>query len=169
MFCRELFRAIKTICIQQVCPLNPSFFLSLQVQYLFCCLDIIRCPFSIQVLPLLVTLVIRLVIIIMMLIRISNNSNNTTSPSFFLPPSLTYLYIRDFTDLESLSKGLQHLTCLEELVIVSCPKLRDLPVTLLPSLSRLSVDSSSPELRKKCHRNGKYWHIISQIPDYQLY
>ncbi|KAF5815557.1 putative leucine-rich repeat domain superfamily [Helianthus annuus] len=97
------------------------------------------------------------------------NSSNTTSPSFFLPPSLTYLYIRDFTDLESLSKGLQHLTCLEELVIVSCPKLRDLPVTLLPSLSRLSVDSSSPELRKKCHRNGKYWHIISQIPDHQLY
>ncbi|XP_076922849.1 putative disease resistance RPP13-like protein 1 [Bidens hawaiensis] len=99
----------------------------------------------------------------------TRNSKNTTS-SLFLPPSLAYLYIRDFTDLESLSTGLQHLTCLEELVIVSCPKLRDLPVTLLPSLSRLSVDSSSPELRKKCHnRNGKYRDIISQIPDHQLY
>ncbi|KAK1428585.1 hypothetical protein QVD17_17423 [Tagetes erecta] len=91
--------------------------------------------------------------------------NISTTSSFLLPSSLTYLYITDFMDIQSISIGLQHLTCLEELVIYSCPNLRDLPVTLLPSLSRFWV-KYCPKLRKKCHsRKGKYWPVISQIPD----
>ncbi|KAJ0715551.1 putative leucine-rich repeat domain superfamily [Helianthus annuus] len=83
--------------------------------------------------------------------------------------SLTKLYISDFMELESLAEGLQHLTCLKELVITVCPKLRDLPETLLPSLSSLRVIDSSLKLRKKCRsRNGKYWPIISQIPDLEI-
>ncbi|KAJ0611474.1 putative P-loop containing nucleoside triphosphate hydrolase, leucine-rich repeat domain superfamily [Helianthus annuus] len=96
--------------------------------------------------------------------KADDTRNTATTSSFLLPPSLTYLYISDFMDMESLSMGLQHLTCLEELVIISCPNLKDLPVTLLPSLSRFWVNYC-PKLRKKCSRKGKYWPIISQIPD----
>ncbi|KAM0051097.1 putative P-loop containing nucleoside triphosphate hydrolase, leucine-rich repeat domain superfamily [Helianthus debilis subsp. tardiflorus] len=96
--------------------------------------------------------------------KADDTRNTATTSSFLLPPSLTYLYISDFMDMESISMGLQHLTCLEELVIISCPNLKDLPVTLLPSLSRFWVNYC-PKLRKKCSRKGKYWPIISQIPD----
>ncbi|CAH1418307.1 unnamed protein product [Lactuca virosa] len=94
------------------------------------------------------------------------NRNNTTSSSFVVPPSLTLLQIHGFMELESVLEELHHLTCLEELLIRSCPKLRDLPEMLLPKLSRLWVDSSSLELRKKCGgRKAKYWPVVSQIPD----
>ncbi|KAK1413335.1 hypothetical protein QVD17_35107 [Tagetes erecta] len=86
-----------------------------------------------------------------------------TSSSFIIPPSLTFLQINGFMDLESISEGLQHLTCLEQLHIASCPNLRDLPETLLPLLSCLSVIFCS-KLQKKCGRTGKYHNIISQIP-----
>ena len=87
-----------------------------------------------------------------------------TSLSLLVPPSLAYLNVNGFMELESLSKGLQHLTCLEILMIDSCPKLRDLPETLLPLLSGLWV-LSCPKLEKRCHSNkGNYWPIISQIP-----
>ncbi|KAI3667574.1 hypothetical protein L6452_42640 [Arctium lappa] len=92
-------------------------------------------------------------------------SNSTTSLPFFLPSSLTFLEIFGFMDLESLSKGLQHLTCLEELVIISCPKLGDLPDTLLPLLSCLWV-GCCPKLQERCHsKKGNYWPVISGIPD----
>ncbi|KAI3683664.1 hypothetical protein L1987_84176 [Smallanthus sonchifolius] len=97
----------------------------------------------------------------------SYSSDNAAS-SFLLPSSLSYLSIIGFTELESLSKGLQHLSCLEHLFISLCPKVRDLPETLLPSLLSLWV-SSSTELGKKCSsKKGKYWPIISKIPDLQL-
>ncbi|CAH1418306.1 unnamed protein product [Lactuca virosa] len=44
---------------------------------------------------------------------VRSRSNRNTS--FLLPSSLTFLQIRDFVELESLSEGLQHLTCLKEL------------------------------------------------------
>ncbi|KAD3336373.1 hypothetical protein E3N88_31892 [Mikania micrantha] len=96
---------------------------------------------------------------------------DTSTPSFVLPSSLTSLYLHGFKELESPSEGLQHLTCLQHLHIYNCPNLRDLPETLLPSLSSLRVDSNcSHELRKKCTRSrkGKYWPIISQIPNLQI-
>lgn len=97
------------------------------------------------------------------------NSSNDTSSSFLLPSSLTFLQIRDFVDLESLSEGLQHLTCLEELVVQSCTKLRDLPETLLPLLSHLLV-SCCPKLAKKCQNGkGNYWPIIFPIPSLHVY
>ncbi|KAJ0876928.1 putative leucine-rich repeat domain superfamily [Helianthus annuus] len=90
--------------------------------------------------------------------------------SFRLPSSLIYLNIWGFNELESVSKGMQHLTCLQHLNIHNCRKLRDLPETLLPSLSSLVVVGCSPELMKKCSRSrkGKYWPMISQIPHYIL-
>ncbi|KAI3754931.1 hypothetical protein L1987_54723 [Smallanthus sonchifolius] len=80
-----------------------------------------------------------------------------SSSSFLLPSTLTYLGISGLVEMESLSKGLQHLTYLQHLGIFSCPKLRDLPDTLLPSLSSLIVSHVSTELKKKCRsRKGKY-------------
>nr|XP_043611522.1 uncharacterized protein LOC122583158 [Erigeron canadensis] len=97
---------------------------------------------------------------------VTNSESMALSP-FILPPSLTFLQLHGFMELVSVSEGLQHLTCLEQLLIRSCPKLKDLPQTLLPLLSRLCVNSST-ELRKKCGSKGKYWPIISQIPDLHL-
>ncbi|KAL8260711.1 hypothetical protein R6Q59_028664 [Mikania micrantha] len=98
----------------------------------------------------------------------SSSSSSSSLSSFLLPPSLNSLCLRDFMDLESLSEGLQHLTCLQHLEIIRCPKLRDLPETLLPSLSSLRFFSQgSEELREKCSKSkkGEYWPIISQIPE----
>ncbi|XP_076899675.1 putative disease resistance RPP13-like protein 1 [Bidens hawaiensis] len=91
--------------------------------------------------------------------------------TFLLPSSLTFLRITKFKELESLSDGLQHLTSLQHLHITSCPKLRDLPETLLPSLSSLSLRNCySRELRKKCRRSrkGKYWPTLSRVPRLDL-
>ncbi|GJZ71217.1 putative disease resistance RPP13-like protein 1 [Tanacetum coccineum] len=99
--------------------------------------------------------------------NVGNRSGSTSSP-LYLPSSLTFLHIRGFLDLESLSEGLQHLSCLENLHIGSCPKLRDLPETLLPKLSCFSVSFCS-ELQKKCRsRKGNYWPIISRIPSFDV-
>ncbi|KAL8260494.1 hypothetical protein R6Q59_028447, partial [Mikania micrantha] len=104
--------------------------------------------------------------------KAGEEDKSSSSSSFLLPQSLTSLTLYGFRELESLSEGLQHLTCLKDLYISNCPKLRDLPETLLPSLSRLIIESEacSQELRKKCSRSkkGKYWPIISQIPHLDL-
>nr|XP_043609664.1 putative disease resistance protein At3g14460 [Erigeron canadensis] len=103
-------------------------------------------------------------------INTTTSTSTSSSCSFLLPSSLTSLDIRNFEELETVSKGMQHLTSLELLEISDCWKLRDLPETLLPSLSRLYVSVVSQELRKKCSRRkkGKYWPIISQIPDHSI-
>nr|XP_043634700.1 putative disease resistance RPP13-like protein 1 [Erigeron canadensis]XP_043634701.1 putative disease resistance RPP13-like protein 1 [Erigeron canadensis] len=87
-------------------------------------------------------------------------------PNFYLPKSLTFLEINGFVNLKSLSKGLQHLTSLEGLVIDSCPKLVDLPPEeLLEKLLSLKV-YYCPKLQQKCHsKKGNYRHILSQIPE----
>ncbi|KAL8238460.1 hypothetical protein R6Q59_015027 [Mikania micrantha] len=77
-----------------------------------------------------------------------------------LPSSLKELEIREFEKLESLSVGLQHLTSLRHLRICKCPKLKDLPETLLSSLLQLYI-SRCPILTK---RGSHYWPLISHIP-----
>ncbi|CAH1412404.1 unnamed protein product [Lactuca virosa] len=54
--------------------------------------------------------------------------------SHLLPSSLTIFGIEGFEKLESVSTGLQHLTSLQRLFIENCPKTKDLPENLLPSL-----------------------------------
>ncbi|PWA59794.1 NBS-LRR resistance-like protein [Artemisia annua] len=102
-----------------------------------------------------------------------------------LPSSLTQLRIWKFKNLESVSEGLQHLTSLQHLSIIHCPKVKDLPETLLPSLlsleirecrslkelpvkllhSLLSWDiSGCPDLKERCRKGGSYWTEISHIP-----
>nr|XP_043609901.1 putative disease resistance RPP13-like protein 1 [Erigeron canadensis] len=102
----------------------------------------------------------------------SSSSSSSSSSLFLLPSSLTRLSMRSLKELETVSKGMKHLTSLEYLYIWRCEKLRDLPETLLPSLSSLRLIFPSVELRKKCSsdrkRKGKYWPIISQIPHLQI-
>ncbi|XP_071719108.1 putative disease resistance RPP13-like protein 1 [Rutidosis leptorrhynchoides] len=62
--------------------------------------------------------------------------NSDASTSFLLPPSLTFLEIRNFNDVESISEVVQHLTHLQRLYIWKCPNIKDVP----QSTSSLTVD-----------------------------
>ncbi|KAF5775824.1 putative virus X resistance protein-like, coiled-coil [Helianthus annuus] len=90
---------------------------------------------------------------------------NFSQLSHLFPSSLTSLYIIEFDNLESLSTGLQHLTSLQHLYIDNCPKVNDLPETLLPSLLSLIIKYNCPKLKEKCEGRGShYWPLISLIP-----
>ncbi|PWA84498.1 NB-ARC domains-containing protein [Artemisia annua] len=80
-----------------------------------------------------------------------------------LPSSLADLWIKSFDNLEKVSEGLQHLTSLQYLWISKCPKIKDLPQTLLPSLLSLEI-WGCPNLKERCSRGGCYWPQISHIP-----
>ncbi|GJZ70428.1 NB-ARC domains-containing protein [Tanacetum coccineum] len=85
-----------------------------------------------------------------------------------LPSSLTRLWIINFEKLESFSEGLQHFTSLQHLYIYDCPKMKDLPETLLPSLLSLRIRECR-DLKERCSkRGGSYWTLISHIPRIEL-
>ncbi|MBA0591403.1 hypothetical protein Gorai_020081 [Gossypium raimondii] len=68
-----------------------------------------------------------------------------------LPPPLTSIRIRNFKNLEFMcSKGIQHLTALQDLAFINCPKLTSLPEKdMLLSLERLCI-WGSPLLEEGC-------------------
>ncbi|XP_071719123.1 putative disease resistance RPP13-like protein 1 [Rutidosis leptorrhynchoides] len=71
------------------------------------------------------------------------DETNTSSTSFLLPPSLTFLHISNFEDVQSISDVvLQHLTHLQRLTIKNCPNIRDAPQTT--SSLKVSVWYNSP-------------------------
>ncbi|TYI58745.1 hypothetical protein E1A91_D11G382500v1 [Gossypium mustelinum] len=87
-----------------------------------------------------------------------------------LPPSLTDISIQRFENLEFMcSKGLQHLTSLQQLGIYDCPKLASLPEKdVLLSLERLDIQRC-PSLEEGCSRGkGREWSKISHIPYVQI-
>ncbi|KAJ0851532.1 putative leucine-rich repeat domain superfamily [Helianthus annuus] len=94
---------------------------------------------------------------------------NFSQLSHLFPSSLTSLVISTFDNLESLSTGLQRLTSLQHLIIASCPKVNDLPETLLPSLLSLSIYGDCPKLKERCEGRGShYWPRISHIPKIEI-
>jgi Leucine-rich repeat (LRR) protein len=107
-----------------------------------------------------------------------------------LPTNLTYLLIVYFPNLKNLNtKGLQHLTALEELEIWNCPKLEcmsedGLPASLstlrimscpkfecmskdgLPASLSTLIISGSPLLEKELERKeGEEWVKIAHVPN----
>ncbi|MFS7925216.1 putative leucine-rich repeat domain superfamily [Helianthus anomalus] len=88
--------------------------------------------------------------------------------SHLFPSSLTHLWILNFDKLESLSMGLQHLTSLQHLSFWSCPKIKNLPKQLMPSLLSLKI-YGCPDLRKRCEGRGShYYPLISHIPNIEI-
>ncbi|XP_023740359.1 putative disease resistance protein At3g14460 [Lactuca sativa] len=98
----------------------------------------------------------------------SEDVSNISQLSHLLPSSLTSLYIEEFEKVESVSKGLQHLTSLQHLLIRNCPKTRDLPEMLLPSLLSLEI-RGCPNLKERSSKRGSYWPLVSRIPCIRIY
>ncbi|PWA87370.1 NBS-LRR resistance-like protein [Artemisia annua] len=88
--------------------------------------------------------------------------------SHMLPSSLTTLVLLYFKKLKSVSNGLQHLTSLQHLSIIFCPKMKDLPEELLPSLLSLGIEGCTDEMKEKTSRRGSYWPLISYIPEVDI-
>ncbi|MFQ6641887.1 hypothetical protein Gotur_014976 [Gossypium turneri] len=83
-----------------------------------------------------------------------------------LPPSLTYIMLFQFENLEFMfSGGFQDLASLQRLHISECPKLTSLPEKdVLLSLGHLCI-SSCPLLQEECSSDkGREWSKISHIP-----
>ncbi|KAK3440608.1 hypothetical protein EUGRSUZ_B01881 [Eucalyptus grandis] len=75
-------------------------------------------------------------------------------------------HLMSLWNMERLSNGLRnHLSSLESLEIVNCPKLRDLPEDdLPPSLQELYIERCEI-LRDRCSKDtGDYWPLIQEIP-----
>ncbi|GJV38919.1 NB-ARC domains-containing protein, partial [Tanacetum coccineum] len=80
-------------------------------------------------------------------------SNWSQLSHIHLPSSLTRLKIESFEKLEIVSEGLQHLTSLQHLEIRRCPKMKDVPETLLPSLLSLVIEDC-PILKERCRQTS---------------
>jgi hypothetical protein len=97
------------------------------------------------------------------------SGNNEDVESFpepgLLPSCLTQLLIRWFPNMKSLDKkGLQHLTSLQQLWVIKCPKLEYIPKEWLPtSLSTIEI-YRCPLLKKLWQRKkGNEWRKIPNV------
>nr|KAJ0217785.1 hypothetical protein LSAT_V11C300148830 [Lactuca sativa] len=97
-----------------------------------------------------------------------DDAKNFDQLSHILPSSLTSLRIQNFRKLELVSTGLQHLTSLQRLFIFTCPKTKDLPEKLLPSLLILWIFGCR-NLKERISRGGSYWPHISLIPCFNIH
>nr|XP_043639428.1 putative disease resistance RPP13-like protein 1 [Erigeron canadensis] len=88
-----------------------------------------------------------------------------------LSSSLTSLGLGCFKRMERISEGLQHLTSLQHLSIWMCPRLKDLPETLLPTLLSLEIRNGlNEELKEKMTSRGKsYGPFLSHIPKLEVF
>ncbi|XP_078167898.1 disease resistance protein RGA2-like [Carex rostrata] len=99
------------------------------------------------------------------LIISSFQSLNSLPSSIGCLIALESLWISDCFNLESLPEGMQGLESLKTLRLYNCPKIRILPeVQRLRSLDSLEI-YGCPLLQTDLQKNGKYWHLISEIPN----
>ncbi|PWA90851.1 NB-ARC domains-containing protein [Artemisia annua] len=98
-----------------------------------------------------------------LIVRGEEVTNWSQLSNLHLPSSITRLCIDTFHNLETVSEGLRHLTSLQHLTIFDCPKMKDLPETLLRSLLSLVI-GRCPDLKERCSKGGSYWPQISHIP-----
>ncbi|KAG8492193.1 hypothetical protein CXB51_009606 [Gossypium anomalum] len=87
-----------------------------------------------------------------------------------LPPSLTFIRLSYFENLEFMfSGGFQDLASLQELIIDNCPKLTSLPEKdMLLCLGVLHI-FNCPLLKEECSSDkGREWSKISHIPCVQI-
>ncbi|XP_039162724.1 putative disease resistance protein At3g14460 [Eucalyptus grandis] len=95
-----------------------------------------------------------------------SEEDNEDAWSLLFPSSLTSLWIGHMRNVERLSDGLcKHLSSLQCLGILNCPKLRDLPEDgLPPSLQELHIHVCEI-LKDRCSKlTGDYWPLIQEIP-----
>ncbi|XP_052885081.1 putative disease resistance RPP13-like protein 1 [Gossypium arboreum] len=83
-----------------------------------------------------------------------------------LPPSLTFICIENFKNLEFMySKGFQHINSLQILSIHNCPKLTSLPEKdVLLSLERLHIYECLLLEKVSTRDKGREWSKIAHIP-----
>ncbi|XP_030950652.1 putative disease resistance RPP13-like protein 1 [Quercus lobata] len=85
---------------------------------------------------------------------------------YLLPTTVKHLCIGGFGNLRTLdNNGFQHLTSLQDLSIIYCPKLKHMPEEGLPvSVSHIQI-GECPLLTKRLQRKkGKEWRNIARTP-----
>ncbi|KAI9074158.1 hypothetical protein K1719_043873 [Acacia pycnantha] len=87
-----------------------------------------------------------------------------------LPISLMYIYIIGVLNLKLLEgTGLQHLTSLQLLCIISCPNLESLPEDALPSSLLSLIIYECPKLEERYdYQKGKHLSKIAHIPTIKI-
>ena len=89
---------------------------------------------------------------------------------YLLPTTVKHLCIGGFGNLRTLdNNGFQHLTSLQDLSIIYCPKLKHMPEEGLPvSVSHIQI-GECPLLTKRLQRKkGKEWRNIAHTPFIQI-
>ncbi|WCJ41698.1 NB-ARC domain-containing disease resistance protein [Euphorbia peplus] len=98
-------------------------------------------------------------------LTIVSNTNMVTFPDndgLLLPTSLTYLKISGFNNVQSISRGIQNLTSLQQFRIAHCPKLMSFHVENLPPVLEYLEICECPHLEDWCSKDkGEYGPIIS--------
>ncbi|XP_027158832.1 putative disease resistance protein At3g14460 [Coffea eugenioides] len=82
-------------------------------------------------------------------------------PEWLLPSTLDTLHVGNLPKLKSLSPWLQHLSSLEELKIMECHELFNLPKEGVPPMLSFLEIRGCPKLQQDCEKN---WSEIDHIP-----
>lgn len=99
-------------------------------------------------------------------LRIQDEEAECLPEPDLLPPTLTLLVIEGCFNLKTLDyNGLRHLSALQQLHLIVCPKLKCYPKEGLPTSIHTLHVMSCPKLKKRCQKKkGREWSNIAHIP-----